>query len=89
MSVYRLRSDEVLWSKVGDDIVMLELASSTYFTVRGSGTAIIEKLADGASEDALVEHVTGCFEVDAAIAKADVERFLKELSDKNLLTTAE
>lgn len=89
MSMYRLRNDEVLWSKVGDDIVMLELASSTYFTVRGSGTAIIEKLADGTSEDSLVEHVIGCFEVDAAVAKADVVRFLKELSDKNLLTTVE
>jgi len=89
MSTYRLRSDEVVWSKVGEDIVMLELASSTYFTVRGSGTAIVERLADGATEDSLVEHVTSLFEVDAETAKADVAQFLKELADKNMLTTVE
>lgn len=88
MSVYRLRSDELVWSKVGDDVVILELASSTYFTVRGSGTAIIERLAEGATEDSLVEHVTSCFEVEEETAKADVSRFLKELADKNMLTNA-
>jgi hypothetical protein len=85
MSEYRLRSDQLVWSKVGDDVVILELASSTYFTVRGSGTAIIESLVDGATKEALVDDLTSRFEVDQETAQADVERFLKELSDKNML----
>lgn len=87
MSEYRLRSEELVWSKVGDDVVILELASSTYFTVRGSGTAIIEKLVDGATKEALVDDLTSRFEVDHETAKADVERFLKELIDKDMLIT--
>jgi hypothetical protein len=85
MSEYRLRSDQLVWSKVGDDVVILELASSTYFTVRGSGTAIIERLVDGATKESLVDDLTGRFEVDQETAEADVERFLKELTDKNML----
>ena len=87
MSEYRLRSDELVWSKVGEDVVILELASSTYFTVRGSGTAIIERLVDGATKDVLVDDLTSRFEVDQETARADVERFLKDLADKNMLVT--
>ena len=87
MSEYRLRSDELVWSKVGDDIVILELASSSYFTVRGSGTAIIERLVDGSTKEALVDELTSRFEVDQETAEADVESFLKELADKNMLVT--
>lgn len=90
MSEYRLRSDELVWSKVGEEVVILELASSTYFTVRGSGTAIIERLSDGgATKDALVEDLTSRFEVDQETAKADVDRFLKELTDKNMVITVD
>jgi hypothetical protein len=87
--VLRLRSETVVWSKLGDDVVMLELESSSYFTVRGSGTVIIERLADGATEESLVESVTSRFEVDVDTAKADVARFLKELGDQNMLTTVD
>lgn len=87
MSEYRLRSDELVWSKVGDDVVILELATSTYFTVRGSGTAIIERLVEGATKEALVDDLTSRFEVDQETAEADVERFLKELTDKDMLMT--
>jgi hypothetical protein len=58
VGVLLLRSESVVWAKVGEDVVMLELESSSYFTVRGSGTVIIERLADGATEESLVESVT-------------------------------
>lgn len=89
MSEYQLRSDQVVWSKVGEDIVILELASSTYFTVRGSGVAIVERLVEGATEDSLIADVTDRFEVDEETARADVARFLKDLADKDMLKIVE
>jgi len=89
MNTYRLAADRIVWSKVGADVVVLELASSTYFTVKGSGTAIVEKLAEGATEDALVQHLVDIFDVDIETARADVARFLGELADKEMLVTVE
>ncbi len=89
VGMLRLRSESVVWSRVGEDVVILELESSSYFTVMGSGTVIIEHLADGATEDSLVESVTSRFEIDAETARADVVRFLKELGDQNMLTTVD
>ena len=87
MSRVRLRNESLVWSEVGEETVVLELDSSTYFTVKGSGTLIVRLLAEGASEDSLVQSLTDAYEVDVATARADVERFLKELADVGMLET--
>lgn len=47
----RLRRDGVAWSDLGTEIVILDLRSSTYFSVRDSGAFLVTVLVDGASAD--------------------------------------
>lgn len=89
MDLLRLRQAGLSWSKVGDEIVILDLESSTYFTVTGCGTLILEHLAGGTTEESLVDSLISYYEVDPATAKADVARFVRELDENKMLERVE
>ena len=68
---------------------MLDLESSTYFTVRGTGSYLISRLADGVSEESLVESLVAHYDVDLDTAKSDVAEFLKQLDEHHMLESAD
>ena len=47
---------------------------------------IWECLEKGATEDSVLEAVLDAFEVEAEEAKADIEEFLRQLRENNLIT---
>lgn len=77
VALYRLMADQVSWSEVGDEIVVLN--GSTYYTVAGTGTALWRLLVEGATHGSLVDALTEAYEVDPATAEADVAAFLEQL----------
>ena len=85
MDVLRLRREGVAWSDVGGETVLLDLESSTYFVAKGTGALIVASLAEGTTEDALVEKVVAHYEVDSETARADITEFLKQLDDRHML----
>ena len=89
MSTLRLRRDDLAWSDAGGETVLLDLESSTYFTVRGTGSYLISRLADGVSEESLVESLVAHYDVDLDTAKSDVAEFLKQLDEHHMLESAD
>jgi coenzyme PQQ synthesis protein D (PqqD) len=81
----RLRPGVLEWREVEGDIVALDLRSSTYFAVNPTGAAIWRTLADGATRDELVSQLQGAFAVDPNTATNDLDAFLQELREKDLL----
>lgn len=86
MTKYQLRSEGTAWSDVGGEVVILDLQSSLYFSVKGAGTAIVAKLAEGATIDDLVAELTSRYDVEPDVARADVEEFLYSLRARELLS---
>ena len=76
---------EVMSRLVGDETVLLDLASGTYFGLGGVGKRIWEAVSAGRSLEQTVEALTTEFEVDKAQAEADVLEFAKNLIDRGLL----
>lgn len=85
MSSLRLRRDGVAWSDLGTEIVILDLRSSTYFSVRDTGAFLVNGLVDGASAQTLVERLLDSYDITEDIARGDVDEFLAELSRRDLL----
>lgn len=85
MSSLRLRRDGVAWSDLGTEIVILDLRSSTYFSVRDTGALLVNGLMDGASAQTLVERLLDSYDTTEDIARNDVDEFLAELSRRDLL----
>jgi hypothetical protein len=82
----RLRPEGLAWRRLGDEIMVLDLHSSTYFSVGGAGTFLFETLGgDDLEEPALVDAVVDRFEVDPATARQDVSTFVTRLRDAGLL----
>lgn len=89
MQVLRIRREGVAWSDLGTEIVLLDLRSSTYFSVRDTGAFLVNALVEGASAQALVDRLLGHYDTTEAIARRDVEEFLGELSRRDLIESVD
>ena len=76
---------QVISRLVGDETVLLDLASGMYFGVDGVAMRIWESIAAGQTLDQTVAAVVVEFEVDKAQAEADVLEFVSELVKRGLL----
>lgn len=82
----RLRSTDISARKLGDETIVLSLATSRYFSITGVGCRVFELLADERSMDELVETIVGEYRVEDAIARRDIEAFVGRLRDAQLLS---
>jgi hypothetical protein len=81
----RLRSNDLAWRMVDDEIVAVDLRTSTYLNTNGSGAVLWRALADGATDEELVALLVEEFGIDADRARADVDRFLDAVRARALL----
>jgi len=86
--LHRLRRDGVVCSDLDGEIVILDLNTSTYFSVRNSAASLLSALTEGASDVALVESLVAEYSVTPETATVDVREFLDQLAERNLLETA-
>ena len=84
----RLRGSDLEWRRVGEEIVVLDLASSTYVSLNPVGATVWPLLVDGTSWDAMVGAVTGTFDVETATAERDLEAFVADLRERGLLASS-
>ena len=81
----RLRENDLEWRQVGDEVVALDLSSSTYVSLHAVGAAVWPLLAEGTTWEALVGKVTGEFDVDVGTAERDLRAFVDDLESRGLL----
>lgn len=89
MQALRLRREGVAWSDLGSEVVILDLRSSTYYSVRDTGAFLVNLLMTGASVPVLVERLLTSYEISEEAARGDVEEFVKELTRRDLVEPAE
>ena len=76
---------QVMSRLVGDETVLLDLASGVYFGLDGVGKRIWESVADGGSLGEAVEIIVAEYEVEETQAQADVIAFANQLIERGLL----
>jgi len=81
----RLRVDEVAWRDVGDELIVLELATSTYLTLNGSAKQLWIGLAAGTTMDELVDTLVTMYGISVDQAFADTDQFLSALIERKLI----
>ena len=84
MSFVRLKPG-VEWQKVDDEVVVLDLGESVYLGVNDSGAVLWPMVAEGTSQDSLVDELTSRFGIDDDRARADVAAFVDRLRSLSLL----
>ena len=76
---------QVMSRLVGDETVLLDLASGVYFGLDGVGKRIWESVSEGSILGETTMVIVGEYEVDEAQAQADVLAFVSDLLERGLL----
>ncbi len=80
-----LRSESIAWNVVGDNVVVLDLATSADFSTNAAGTLLWQVLESGAGRAELLDALAKRFEVGRDIIPRDVDGFLADLDRAQLL----
>ncbi len=86
MEELRLRTDELVWREIDDELVAVDIASSAYLSTNRTGTVLWQMLAEGTTRAELVDRLVESFGISSEHAAADVDAFLKDLEARELLT---
>lgn len=76
---------QVMSRLVGDETVLLDLESGTYFGLDGVGKRIWESIDKGLTPRETAAVIVSEYEVDEATAQADVIEFVADLVERGLL----
>ncbi|HSI52905.1 MAG: PqqD family protein [Ramlibacter sp.] len=79
---------DVMARRVGDETVLLDLASGNYYGLDPVGARIWQLLSDGKTLAQACEVLLAEYDVTRAALEQDVERLVAELGAKGLLTVA-
>ena len=82
-----LRTHDLDWREIDDEIVALDGEASVYLAVRGSGAVLWQLLGESTTRDCLVEALIQTYGIDATRAADDVDAFLATLNQRRLLAS--
>ena len=77
--------EHVMSRLVGDETVLLDLASGIYFGVDGVGQRIWKSVSDGQTLAQAAAHIVEEYDVAEEQAQADVLEFANDLLERGLL----
>lgn len=82
---FRLRTDRLVWRPLDNELVIVDLDGAVYLAANRSASILWEPLAGGTDRVELVRQLVDHWGVDEDRASADVERFVQQLTDLDLL----
>jgi coenzyme PQQ synthesis protein D (PqqD) len=80
-------SDDVVWRDLGEEVVMLNLATGIYFSLDGVGHRIWKLIAQQTAADEVVRSLVEEFDADAARIREDLDSLVYELEAEGLLAS--
>lgn len=77
--------DHVVLRQLGDELVLLDLESGTYFGLDPIGARILHLLQQGETAAAIGRDLAGTYDVDAATARQDTLDLIAQLLAQGLV----
>lgn len=78
---------DVVTRRLGDEMVLLNLSSGTYFALNEVGARIWELIKEGVPPPQMIQPLLDEFETDALVLEADLGRLLADLQAHGLIGT--
>lgn len=86
MDDLRLRDDDLSWREIDDEVIAVDVETSTYLGTNKAGTLLWRRLGEGsATKQDLAGLLVETYGIEAARARADVDAFVDDLSARGLL----
>ena len=81
----KLRTDDLAWENVDDEIIVLDSRASRYYRLKGSGALLWTMLDDGATKADLISRLLVSYSIDEDVATNDVDTFIADLERQKLI----
>lgn len=85
MADLRLRTADLPWREIDDEVIAVDVESSTYLGTNKAGTLLWRRLSDGATRQELVDLLVETYDIEPERALADTQAFLDDLAAQGLL----
>jgi Coenzyme PQQ synthesis protein D (PqqD) len=82
---FRVRTDELNWREIDDEVVILDSSRANYLAINGAGARLWPALLAGATLEQLADLLVEVYEIDRPRATADAQRFVTELCEQGLI----
>ena len=77
--------DDVVWQRLSDEVVILNLATGTYFGLDGVGSRIWCLIAEHGSKEKVLEALKAEYEAPEEQLRQDLDGLVKQLTEKQLI----
>jgi hypothetical protein len=80
-----IQNKAIVQSKIGAEVVMLDMDSGFYFGLNSVASVIWGMLTNEISFETLVDQLMAQFEVERSLCEADTKELLDEMLEKNII----
>lgn len=84
-----IQNAEIIQSKIGEEVVMLDMESGFYFGLNSVASVIWGMMEEGIKFSVLVEKLMEQFEVDRTICELDTKELIDQLLEKKIIRVVE
>jgi hypothetical protein len=89
MSKRYIQNKKIIQSKIGEEVVMMDMDSGYYFGLNSVASSIWHKLSVEISLQDLVEKLLQEFKVDKQTCESDTLELLKDMLERNIIREIE
>jgi hypothetical protein len=80
-----IQNKAIVQSKIGEEVVMLDMDSGFYFGLNSVASVIWGLLANEISFEALIDQLMAQFDVERSLCEADTKELLEQMVEKNII----
>lgn len=85
---YRVREQEVVAKTFDDEVIVINLANSVYYSIRDSGAYAWQQIGAGVPPGAIAAVLSQATDVDRAAIERDLDTLLAQLIEEGLVEPA-
>ncbi|MCE2849430.1 MAG: PqqD family peptide modification chaperone [Chitinophagaceae bacterium] len=80
-----IQNNTIVQSKIGEEVVMLDMESGFYFGLNSVASVIWGLLADEIGFETLIDRLMEQFDVERSICEVDTQELLDQMLEKNII----
>jgi hypothetical protein len=80
-----IQNKAIVQSKIGEEVVMLDMDSGFYFGLNSVASVIWGLLANEIGFEALIDQLMAQFDVERSLCEADTKELLDQMVEKNII----
>ena len=80
-----IQNKKIIQSKIGEEVVMMDMDSGFYFSLNSVASAIWSKLENQITLADLVEELINLYAVERTVCEKDTQELLEQFLEKNII----